>query len=319
VNGGLLKIENLKVNFYTYRGIVQALDDVNLEIEDGETCGLVGETGCGKSVTALSILGLIRPPGRIVGGKILFKGKNLLEENDNRLRKIRGKEISMIFQEVTPSLNPVLTIGSQMTDVIMLHQELGKEEAERKALELLKMVRIGDCENKFRAYPHELSDGMNQRVMIAMALSATPLLLIADEPTTALDVTTQAQILWLIRNLKATYMFATLLVTHNLGIVAENCDKVVVMYSGQIVEQGSTEELFSNPRHPYTIALLKCIPSSHGSRLFSIGGLVPSLINPPPGCRFNPRCQKRKSICKEKRPEMTVLEKTHSVACHLCE
>lgn len=316
----IIEIRNLKVNFYTYRGVVQALDNVNLEVKKGRILGLVGETACGKSVTALSILRLIMPPGKILGGEILFEGTNLLEKSEIEMRKIRGKKISMVFQEVTSSLNPVLTIGSQIADVISLHQKADKEEAKIKALEMLEKVRISNM--KLNAYPHQLSDGMNQRVMIAMALSCNPRLLIADEPVTALDVTTQAQILKLMKSLQQEYQFSMLFITHNLGIVAENCDDVAVMYAGgHIMEYGSTEEVLSDPKHPYTQALLRCIPHvSHTggeNRLYTIGGVVPSLINPPTGCRFHPRCPFAKPICSERRPEPVKLKESHLVSCHL--
>lgn len=313
----LLKIKDLYVNFRTLWGIAKVLNGVNLTIRKGEIFGLVGETGCGKSVTSMTILKLL-PPNAEVSGKIIFKGENLLEKSEEEMRKIRGKEISMIFQDPMTSLNPLFKIKDQMIDIITLHNNLSKKEAEERAKELLTAVGLPDPERILNSYPHELSGGMRQRVMIAMALSSNPSLLIADEPTTALDVTIQKQILNLISRLKEEYSFSVLLITHDLGVVAEVCDRVGVMYAGNIVEVASTEELFKNPLHPYTQGLLSVVPDPRYKKpLKPLRGSVPSLLNPPTGCRFHPRCDYASEICKQEKPGLVEYSPNHSVACHL--
>jgi peptide/nickel transport system ATP-binding protein/oligopeptide transport system ATP-binding protein len=316
----LLKIEDLKTYFYTYEGVVKAVNGINLQINKGETLGLVGESGCGKSITALSILRLIpSPPGKIVNGKIIFEGKNLLELNDKEMRKIRGKKISMIFQEPMTSLDPMFTIGQEIMEVIKLHQGLEKEEARRKTIESLKAVGFPDPEERVDNYPHELSGGMRQRAMIAMALSCNPALLIADEPTTALDVTIQAQILKLIEELKENYNTSILLITHDLGVIAETCNNVALMYAGFIVESTDVHNFFINPLHPYAEGLLKSIPrlDLHVKKLDIIKGIVPNLLDTPRGCPFHPRCKYCFEKCTKKLPELIEIENNHFVRCWL--
>jgi peptide/nickel transport system ATP-binding protein len=367
----LLSLRNLKTYFYTYRGIVKAIDGIDLDVCDGEILGLVGETGCGKSVTALSVLRLIDPPGKIVEGEIWFKGENLLKKNEEEMRKIRGNLISIIFQDPLTYMNPLFTIGDQIAEVILLHQhqELAKTIAEtkrksvtgklgeadpnslrvrmhharldaldqltkdpkrisgndlkrcalEKTVETLKSVRMPNPEKIIKQYPHELSGGMRQRAMIAMSLACNPELLIADEATTFLDVTIQRQILQLLKDLRTQTGVTLIIVTHNLGIVAETCDRVAVMYAGKIVENVEKTELFDNPLHPYTVALLKSIPKPYQDvdKLETIPGSVPDLVNPPSGCRFNPRCKSAKEICKKEVPTLTDVGKKHFVACHL--
>jgi oligopeptide/dipeptide ABC transporter ATP-binding protein len=334
----LLSIKNLQTYFFTYEGVVRALEDTNFEIYQGETFGLIGETGCGKSVTALSVMRLIPdPPGKIMKGEIYFNGENLLKKQDEEMQRIRGNEISMIFQEPMTALNPVFKIGNQISEVILLHEsyiDLKKyrynylkkrkikkqmeEEAFFKAIEALKMVNIPDAEKVANQYPHELSGGMRQRAMIAMMLACDPNLLIADEPTTALDVTVQAQILALMKDLQKRKGTAIWLITHNLGIIAEMCDRVGVMYAGYIVEMGTTELIFENPDHPYTRGLMNAIPkiTEDTDKLDIIKGNVPNLIEPPSGCRFHPRCKFCKQICREEPPKLLEVEKNHFVACH---
>lgn len=313
----LLSIENLYVNFRTLWGLVKVLNGVNLKIYEGEVFGLVGETGCGKSVTAMSILRLL-PSNAEISGKIIFKGKDLLKKSEEEMRKIRGKEISIIFQDPMTSLNPLFKIKEQMIDIITTHNKIDTEEAYKKAKELLREVGLPDVNRILNSYPHELSGGMRQRVMIAMALSSNPSLLIADEPTTALDVTIQKQILDLILNLKEELGFSVLLITHDLGVVAESCDRVGVMYAGNIVEIADTEELFENPLHPYTQGLLSVIPDPrYKKHLKPLRGQVPSLISPPRGCRFNPRCEFVRDKCKLKKPTLVEYKESHFVACHL--
>lgn len=313
----LLRIENLYVNFRTLWGVAKVINGINFTIKEGEIFGLVGETGCGKSVTASTILRLL-PSNAEVSGKVLFKGENLLEKSEEEMRKIRGKEISIIFQDPMTSLNPLFKIGEQMVDVITLHNNLSKEEAEKRAKDLLEKVGLPDPERVLNSYPHELSGGMRQRVMIAMALSSNSSLLIADEPTTALDVTIQKQILKLILELKETYGFSVLFITHDLGVVAELCDRVGVMYAGNIVEIAPTEELFENPLHPYTQGLLSVVPDPrYKKKLKPLRGSVPSLLNPPTGCRFHPRCDYAGDLCKKEKPELIEYSPDHFVACHL--
>ncbi|RLI45813.1 ABC transporter ATP-binding protein [Candidatus Bathyarchaeota archaeon] len=317
----LLIVENLKTHFYTYDGIVQALDGVTFELYKGETFGLIGETGCGKTATALSIMRLLPENGTIAEGRVLFKGENLLEKDEEEMRKIRGKEISMIFQEPSAYLNPVFTVREQIIDVIMAHQNLEREEAEEKAIEALKLVALPDPERILGSYPHELSGGMQQRVMIAMALSTNPDLLIADEPTSYLDVTVQAQILEHLKNVKRKRNLSLLLITHNMGIVAEMCDRVGVMYAGNIVEIGNVRQIIKKPCHPYTMGLLAALPrpETRRKKLYSIKGSIPDLINPPSGCRFHPRCPYAMEICRRRKPQTVEVEPGRYVACHAVE
>jgi len=313
----ILSIENLYVNFRTLWGDAKVLDNVNLKIYEGEIFGLVGETGCGKSVTAMSILRLL-PSTAEISGRIIFKGEDLLKKSEEEMRKIRGKEITMVFQDPMTSLNPLFKIKDQMVDIITAHEKQSKDEALSLAKRLLTLVGLPDPERVLNSYPHELSGGMRQRVMIAMALSLNPSLLIADEPTTALDVTIQKQILDLILDLKERYKFSVLLITHDLGIVAEVCDRVGVMYAGNIVEVADTKELFENPLHPYTQGLLSTVPDPRRKKpLRPLKGSVPSLLNPPSGCRFHPRCDRMCDICTNQKPELIEYSKGHFVACHL--
>jgi len=313
----VLVVDGLRTYFFTSGGVVKAVDGVSFSVGNGEIFGLVGESGSGKSVTALSIMRLVPPPGRIVGGRVLLDGKDILLMNEREISKIRGRKISMIFQDPMTSLNPVLKIGDQLVETIMLHSGMGPTEARKKAIELLTDVGISDAEVRLEQYPFHLSGGMKQRVMIAMALAATPRLLIADEPTTNLDVTTQAQILDLIRHVRDVYGMAVMLLTHNLGIVAWLCDKVAVMYAGRIVEYTDTVTLFNNPLHPYTQLLIKAIPriDVRKERLESIEGEVPDMITLPPGCRFHPRCPYAKQICKMMTPQLVEVERGHYVEC----
>ena len=373
----LLEIKNLKTNFYTEEGIVKAVDGVSFDMSRNEILGLVGETGCGKSVTALSILRLVRPPGKIIDGSIMFDGVNLLDLTEGQMREYRGKDITMIFQDPLNSLNPILQVGRQIAEVFLLHQkeeleeilenrklDRNKEKQEIKALEeelktkktrltkeeekeleaeikklkenrtkksnlkdiaweksevIIKEVGIADAKGILKRYPHELSGGMRQRVMISMGLSCNPKLLIADEPTTALDVTIQAQILDLMKVLKKKFSTAILMITHDLGVIAELCDRVAVMYSGTIVEYASAENLFNNPHHPYTKGLIGSIPSieKKDQDLLTIRGMVPNLIYPPSGCRFHPRCDYRLETCDKVRPTSIEVGDNHFVACHL--
>jgi oligopeptide/dipeptide ABC transporter ATP-binding protein len=316
----ILQIKQLKTYLSTPSGTVRAVDGVDLDIAAHETLGLVGESGCGKSMTALSILKLFpKPQGKIVNGQILFMGDDLAKKTEEEMYQIRGKKISMIFQEPMTSLDPVFPIGREIIEVLTVHQKLSYPEAEKETIELLKKVRIPEPERRIREYPHQMSGGMRQRVMIAMALACRPALLIADEPTTALDVTIQAQILALINDLKKEFGAAVLLITHNLGIVAETCQRVAVMYAGKIVEKADVYSLFSHTLHPYTRSLLNAIPRLSGNqhRLESIPGRVPNLSDPPSGCRFHPRCSRQMTICLTTEPEFKETEKDHWVACHL--
>ena len=316
----LIEICNLKTHFFLAGRTVQALDGINLSIERGETLGLVGETGCGKSVTALSILRLIpQPPGKIIEGKVLFEGKDLLKLHPEAMRRVRGGKISMIFQEPMTSLNPVFPIGDQMAEVIRFHQGLGRREAMAKAVEMLELVHMPEAAKVARQYPHQLSGGMKQRAMIAMELSCNPSLLIADEPTTALDVTIQAQILRLLKEMKEKSGASILLITHDLGVVAQMADRVGVMYAGQIVEQAGVDELFDNPLHPYTQGLWGSIPrlEKDVEELQVIPGAVPDLSDPPSGCRFHPRCLEAMEICRVQRPPNYPGGGGHTVACFL--
>lgn len=315
----LLEVKDLSTHFFTDKGIVKAVDGCSFEIKKGETLGIVGESGCGKSVTAMSILNLIDRPGRIVDGSIIFDGKELVTMEDNDIRRIRGNEISMIFQEPMTSLNPVFKIGNQIIEALSLHQKMDRPHAHEKAIEMLSLVGIPRPERVVNDYPHQLSGGMRQRAMIAMALACNPKLLIADEPTTALDVTIQAQILSLMNELKNKTNTAIMLITHNLGVVAQMADHVLVMYSGKVVESAPVEELFANPCHPYTVGLLESIPSldEDKERLHTIEGIVPSPFDLPEGCYFAPRCDKAMGICHKKQPESFQITKDHSVSCFL--
>ena len=314
----LLSVRNLKTHFYTEDGVVPAVDGISFDLERGGTLGIVGESGCGKSVTSLSIMGLIpSPPGKIVDGEIIFEGRDLTKLSEAEMRKIRGNDISMIFQEPMTSLNPVFTIGNQIMEAIMLHQKLDKAAARKKAIEMLSLVGIPSPEKRIDEYPHQLSGGMRQRVMIAMALSCNPKLLIADEPTTALDVTIQAQILDLMRALQKELGTAIIMITHDLGVIAELVDRVAVMYTGVIVESGDVETIFANPQHPYTQGLLASIPrlDMDVDRLQAIPGSVPTPGNFPKGCGFHPRCPFAKDICVAKRPPAFAVGDGHHAAC----
>jgi len=322
----LLEIKDLKTYFFTYEGVAKAVDGVTYRLGKGEPLGVVGESGCGKSVTALSILRLIPiPPGKVVGGEIFFKGKNLLDLPEDEMRKIRGNRISMIFQEPMTSLNPVFTVGNQIQETFRLHQGLSKRESLEKTVEMLQFVNIPTPEKCVERYPHELSGGMRQRVMIAMALACRPEILIADEPTTALDVTIQAQILDLMTKLKEELGMAIILITHNLGVIAEMVKRVLVMYAGKIVEEAKTKTLFEDSQHPYTMGLLKSIPRLGDKfrlgkiRLTEIPGVVPSLYNLPPGCKFSTRCPSVMDICREKEPKLKEIGEGHYCSCWLNE
>ncbi|MBK9294254.1 MAG: ABC transporter ATP-binding protein [Oligoflexia bacterium] len=316
----VVEVKNLVTSFKTQEGTFNAVDNVSFKVDAGKTLGIVGESGCGKSVTSLSIMGLIpMPPGKIESGEILFKGQNLLKLSQNEMRKIRGNKIGMIFQEPMTSLNPVFTIGNQIEEAIKLHQkELSSKQVREKAIDMLKLVGIPSPEKRIDDYPHQLSGGMRQRVMIAIALSCSPDLLIADEPTTALDVTIQAQILDLIKKLQRELNTAMILITHDLGVVAETCDDVAVMYAGKIVEYGTADQIFNRPLHPYTKGLLNSVPhfetGKRKTRLETIPGIVPSLANLPQGCRFFDRCTQSIEQCKVRQPELEKLE--HNVACY---
>jgi oligopeptide/dipeptide ABC transporter ATP-binding protein len=315
----LLEIRDLRTYFYTYKGVVKALEGVNLRIGANELLGLVGETGCGKTVTGLSILRLIDSPGKIIGGEIVFGGEDLLKLSENEMsERIRGKKISMIFQEPRSSLNPTYTVGSQISEAIRLHQRVDKREAMRRAVSILRQTGMPDPERIAREYPHELSGGMAQRAMIAMALSCDPELLIADEPTSSLDVTIEAQILELIKDLISKFRASVLLITHDLGIVAETCDKVAVMYAGNVIEYGDVRDIFKRHKHPYTEGLLNSVPKLKMSgELYTIEGTVPNLITPPTGCRFHPRCPEASEKCSEFKPSEVEVEPGHFVSCFL--
>ncbi len=319
----LLDVRDLRTHFRTDDGIVRAVDGVSFSVEKGKTLGIVGESGCGKSVTCLTIMGLNARRNTITSGEALFKGEDLLGMSRSRLREIRGNDIAMIFQDPMTSLNPVHSIGKQLLEAVLLHQDVTKKQARARALELLKAVGIPRAERRIDDYPHQFSGGMRQRVMIAMALVNNPDLLIADEPTTALDVTTQAQILSLMNTLQDEFGSAIIMITHDLGVVAETADEVVVMYAAEIVEQGSVDQLFHRPQHPYTWGLLGSLPrlDADVERLVQIPGQPPSLLNPPQGCRFNPRCPYVMSICRTEKPPLAPVsdEPGHVDACHLDE
>jgi len=316
----ILSIRNLKTYFFTRRGVVRAVDGIDLDLLKSECLCLVGESGCGKTVTALSILGLIdSPPGRIVSGEIYYNNLDLVECPRDRLRRIRGKEIAMIFQDAQSALNPVFTIGDQIMEQVKLHLGANNRQAKERAISLLKEVGIPSPEKAVSYYPHQLSGGMRQRAMIAMSLSCDPQVLIADEPTTAVDVTIKAQIMDILYQLKNTRQMSILFITHELGIVSEIGDRIVVMYAGRVAETATVSELLNNPKHPYTIGLINCLPSvtQVRDRLESIPGTVPSLIDPPGGCLFHPRCSKAMAICGEEQPPPVIVGKGHTVFCYL--
>lgn len=324
-NNILLNISNLQTYFYTEDGVSKAVDGVDYFIKRGETLGVVGESGCGKSVTALSVMQLIpQPPGKIVGGDIVFEGKSLLGLSNKEMRRIRGNKISMIFQEPMTSLNPVFTVGNQIGEALKLHQGLSSKDALDRSIEMLRLVGIPSPAQRVHSYPHQMSGGMRQRVMIAMALSCNPSLLIADEPTTALDVTIQAQILDLIANLKEEFETAVILITHDLGVIAESAARVVVMYAGKVVEETDVYTIFENPLHPYTVGLLQSLPKVNLSggkkaRLQEIAGMVPLTTHLPPGCLFHPRCPKAMDVCRQELPELKFYRDAHKVRCWLYE
>ena len=315
----LLEVKDLATHFFTQDGVVKAVDGISYTLAEGEVLGVVGESGCGKSVHALSIMRLVaNPPGRIVAGEILFEGENLLNMDDSEMRHIRGNRIAMVFQEPMTSLNPVLTIGRQLTETLELHQKMARREARTRAAELLQTVGIPDSESRLSDYPHQFSGGMRQRVMIAMALSCNPRLIIADEPTTALDVTIQAQILELMRDLAVEFGTAMVIITHNLGVVARYAHRVVVMYAGKIVETGTAHDIYRNPRHPYTIALLNSVPrldATERVRLDAIEGLPPDLVDLPQGCSFAPRCKYAYERCTQETPVLVETDTNHTSAC----
>ena len=317
----LLSVRDLKTSFFTHVGEVKAVRGISFDVNEGEVLGIVGESGSGKSVTSLSIMGLLQYPGRVVDGEILLNGEDILTYSKDQMRKVRGKEIAMIFQDPMTSLNPVYTIGNQVMEMILEHEKMTKREARARAIEMLKLVGIPAAEKRIDSYPHEFSGGMRQRVMIALALSCNPKLLIADEPTTALDVTIQAQILNLIKKLNRQFGMTTMLITHDLGVVATVCDKVAVMYGGLIMEYGTVDEIFYHPRHPYTMGLLGSIPHVDGGekrRLIPIDGTPPDLINPPKGCPFSTRCKYCMNVCTREQPPYYAEDK-HRTMCWLLD
>ena len=315
----LLEVNNLKTYFFTRGGVVKAVDDVSFTIQHGETLGVVGESGCGKSVTALSVMRLVaNPPGKIVGGEINFNGENILEKSQNELTDIRGSKISMIFQDPMTSLNPVFTIGDQIAETVKRHRkDVNHDQAWKRAVEMLDLVRISDAKRRAKNYTHEFSGGMRQRVMIAIALACNPQLLIADEPTTALDVTIQAQVLDLMKGLSQEFGTAVMLITHDLGVVAGTCQHVNVMYAGHVVESAPVKQIFDTPAHPYTTGLLQSIPrlnDERGARLTPIAGQPPDLSHPPVGCPYAPRCPKVQNRCRQERPELMPVDRGEQVA-----
>ena len=319
----LLDIRGLKTHFKTDDGWLHAVDGVDIGVDRGQTVSVVGESGCGKTVTAMTILKLLpMPPGKIVGGEVLWQGRDLVAASGEEMRRVRAKEIAIVFQEPMTSLNPVYTIGEQIAESLRLHEGMSRKAAFDRAVEMLALVRIPTPERRVRDYPHQFSGGMRQRVMIAMALACKPKLVIADEPTTALDVTIQAQILDLLQDMKERFGMAVMLITHAMGVVAETAQRVVVMYAGKVVEEALVDDLFGDPRHPYTQGLIRSIPridldSGHKTRLEAIGGSVPILINPAPGCRFAPRCRHAMPVCAERAPVLREIAQSHRMACHL--
>jgi len=319
-NKKLLEIKDLAIHYITHEGVVKAVQDMYLDIDEGETLGLVGETGAGKTTTALGIMQLVPdPPGKIISGEVLFEGENLIGKSAQALRKIRGNQISMIFQDPMTSLNPVITVGEQIAEVIKLHENVSNIEADEKAKEML--LKVGIPAERVKDFPHQFSGGMRQRVVIAIALACNPKLLIADEPTTALDVTIQAQVLELMKKLKTEFRTSMIMITHDLGIVAEVCDKVAIMYAGNVIEYTTKDELFTTPKHPYTIGLFNSIPDieSDVKRLKPIKGLMPDPTDLPPGCPFHPRCEKAMPICSQRVPKNTEVTPGHFVKCLLFE
>lgn len=320
MGSSLLEVKNLFTEFRVDEGTFNAVDGVSFELQEGRSLGIVGESGCGKSVTSLSIMRLIQPPGRVVSGEIMFRGKDLLKASEESMRKVRGSDIAMIFQEPMTSLNPVFTIGDQIDEAISEHHpQLGNAAIKNRTIEILRRVGIPSPEQRYHEYPHQLSGGMRQRVMIAMAISCNPKLLIADEPTTALDVTIQAQILDLLRNLQKEFGAGLILITHDLGVVAEMCQDVVVMYAGRVVEYGTVDDIFYRPKHPYTRGLLDSIPHFETGKklqqLKTVPGMVPSPLNLPAGCRFRDRCSRATEICSQKYPDFTV-SNSQKFACY---
>ena len=315
----ILQVQNLQTRFKTYDGLVYAVNGISYDLDEGETLGVVGESGCGKSVSVLSIMGLIpQPPGIIAGGQAIYQGSDLLKKSDDEMRHIRGKEIAMIFQDPMTSLNPVLTVGFQISESLQLHMAMNAVQARNRTIELLQMVGIPQADRAFHNYPHQFSGGMRQRAMIAMAIACMPQILIADEPTTALDVTIQAQILDLVKRLRDEISTAIIWITHDLGIIAGLAQRVIVMYAGFIVEHASVDEVYDSPRHPYTLSLLGALPRvdiSRHTRLVSIPGMPPNLIGPPQGCPFAPRCQFAQTKCREENPTLAAIAPKHEVAC----
>ena len=314
----ILQVKNLRTDFFTDDGVVKAVRDVSFDLMPGETLGIVGESGCGKSVTALSILRLVQPPGKVVSGEVLLRGDDLLKMSEAEMRDVRGRDIAMIFQDPLSSLNPVLKVGFQIEEAMQAHHQTERKKVHQRAIDLLKQVRIPAAENRVNDFPFQFSGGMRQRAMIAMGLSNAPQVLIADEPTTALDVTVQAQILELLRDLNQELGTSIMLITHNLGVVAGLCKRVIVMYAGEIVEQGPAEQIFENPQHPYTWSLLRAVPridSNRHERLVSIEGLPPDLIQPPPGCAFHPRCPFRIEKCFTDAPPLANVGPRQEAAC----
>ncbi|MBR3034810.1 MAG: ABC transporter ATP-binding protein [Firmicutes bacterium] len=315
----ILKIRGLKTQFFTSKGVVPAVDGVDVTVRAGEAVGLVGESGCGKSMTAMSVMQLLQHPGRVVEGEIWLKDRNLLKLSKREMCDVRGNEISMIFQEPMTSLNPVFTIGKQVMEAVRQHQDVSKEEAKKIAIDIFRRIGIPEPEKRFYSYPHQLSGGLRQRVMIGMAMVCNPSLMICDEPTTALDVTIEAQILYLIKEMQKEKGTAVVMITHNLGVVAESCDYVYVMYAGKIMEEASVFEIFEHPTHPYTFGLLNSIPKTTEVKdhLFTIRGLVPNLLSLPKGCRFCTRCDKAMKICTEYEPDLYDIGGGHKVRCFL--
>jgi oligopeptide/dipeptide ABC transporter ATP-binding protein len=317
MNEKLLEISNLRTYFFTEAGVVKALDGMSLEVNKGQAVGLVGESGSGKSVTAQSVLRIVPRPGRIVDGSVKLEGEELLTKKEDEMRKLRGPKMAIVFQDPTTSLNPLYTVEKQLTDILMLHRDLTKEDASKQALHLLERVGIQDPERRLKTYPHELSGGMKQRIAIARALSCDPMLLFADEPTTNLDVTIQAQVLELLKQLQKELNMTMVMITHDMGIIADMTERVTVLYAGKVMEVADTPTLFKLPKHPYTEALLKAVPSVRQTRVLEvIPGNIPNLIEPPSGCVFHPRCKYAKDICVKKEPVLERVAEGHSVACH---
>jgi peptide/nickel transport system ATP-binding protein len=313
----LLEVSDLRTYFFTEAGVVKAVDGISVSVEEGKTIGLVGESGSGKSVTAQSVLRIVPRPGRIVSGTMLFDGEDLLKKSEAEMRKMRGAKMAVVFQDPTTSLNPVYTVRKQLTDILLLHKDLTRDQANKAAFNLLEKVGIPEAESRLNAYPHELSGGMKQRVAIARALSCEPKLLFADEPTTNLDVTIQAQVLDLLKQLQKEYGMTMVMITHDMGIVADMTERVTVLYAGKVMEEAETSTLFIDPKHPYTEALLKAVPSVAQTRALEvIPGNIPNLIEPPPGCVFHPRCKYAKDICMKEEPSWEKVADGHFVACH---